>query len=122
MHHFIGAESGAGLQHPPRFLEQPGLVLDVHADMDQRRGIEHPCFERQVKRAAMAEGDEIAEAAAARQVGRRLHELLGQVDTGDAAFVRVGEVARGAADAGADVQDMHAGGQTQVLGQRNGRR
>jgi len=121
-HHLIDAEQSIGLQHPPYFLEQPGLVRNIHADMDQHRGIERPSVERQIERAAVTEGDEIGQAAAARQLRRHLHELLGQVDAGDAAFVRFGEVARRPADAAADIQHMHAGRKAEILGQRSGYR
>ena len=86
-----------------------GLVADVHRDVHRVGAIEARVRERHRERIALLEVDPVLQAERLRQMARDLAELGGQVDAGDPGAEPVGDVAGGAADAAADVQEVVAG-------------
>ena len=50
---------------------------------------------------------------------RRAHELVGEVDAGDAAAIGLGDIARRPADAATHVEDVHLGREAELGGKRD---
>ena len=74
------------------------------------------------RRAAGDEAGAVGEAGAGGELVRELDEGGGEVDAGDVAAAGLGEVARRAADAGADVEQAMPGASASRLGERHGLR
>jgi hypothetical protein len=83
--------------------------------VDHRGGVERGVAERQRQRARQLEHGAIGKTAAARQIVGHVDELLGQVDAGHPAAARFREIAARPAQAGADVEHVHAGREPERL-------
>ena len=101
-------EPAARAQHAMDLGVEAGLVGDVHRDIHRVGAIEARIAERHRRRVALLEVDPVLEAQHLRQLARDLAELGGEVDAGDPGAEALRDVARRAADAAADVQDVVA--------------
>src|SRR5579859_1736303 len=89
--------------------------------MLEQHDVEAACIKWKLQRAAGLEGHLRALSRALGQIARGIHEWLAEVDAGNPASVSCRQKARRSADAGADIQNCHVGGDPGQLGELGGR-
>ena len=120
-HDVVGREPAARFQHPADFAVKPRPIGDVHRHMLQQHGVERGGVEWQFERAAGLERYERALPGPFGQIARGIDEGHAEVDARHPAAASRRQKSRRSADAGADIQHRHAGGDPGELRQLGGR-
>ena len=103
-HHIVDTEHAPRDQDSADLGEQPGFVLDVHADMNHVRAVERSGREGERKCAAVFVRDRRAKTDSPRQRLGDRDIFFRQVDARDPTSVVLREIARRAAKTGTDVE------------------
>ena len=119
-HQIVDGELAPDCNDAADLLKQPGLVLDVHADVHHPGAVERPGFERQGKGARLSVVDAVAKPHSPGQRRRGLDIAWRQVDAGHAAATGLGEIAGWSANPATDVEDVHALAEAEPLRELNG--
>ncbi len=115
------AKTPPGLSTRARLGHQGGLVLNVHAHVQQRGRVELPGSERQVQGAGLGEGHAVGQAGAPGQGLGHLDELAGHVHAVHQGAEPLGEEPGRSTDAAAEVKHPGSGADARAEGEVLGR-
>ena len=117
LHQVVDGESAGTLEHAMDPGVEPLLFGDVHRDVLGPGVVESVRGERQLEGVALDEVNEAGEARPQREPAGDFDKGRCQLDAGDVAAVDGCQVAGGAAEPGADVEDAFAPGEAEALRQ-----